>query len=876
MKGGILGYVSILAILIAGTAVIIFTTQAGPVEEIVATKEGMLASSGNFNYFLLKVFDQSVEFISQRTAYDLGNYGGFIKGNEVFWTFYYPQISDLDKNLERRIEDTLPSFYKKFNRVVNLDDIDIRIDAQLPLETSKYFDDIGDANLSVYDDAVRARTFMHHEINSRAYSSYFRLLYVGREILTNETFNSSLNDINNLLIKLNNDDCFKDLNFIITSSDDIVYITIEDKCYPPNTYCLAPLYPDEARILKDALTLDPIPYDHIKLKFKTKAEQTGVTPSVCDFSIELDPLMGSVEAGDEVIPPVLVKVKNLGSTDDIVGLSATVYDKATMNIDATITVDFAENNKKMSEYPTFMKIKTKSSTLSGNYLIEVKGEGCTSIERVKDYDLTVNPSMTFSINVDPDPVKIIREIGYSNTTNMIVTKTGGSSKDVHLYFDSLPAGISRTFSQNDIPPDFVSVLTITTDGTTPAGTHTMTVKGIGGGSYVEKQFNLIVEEPFDFDFYFTGKDKDEIYPTQDTSTTMAVETTQGTPEPVSFSYNVIEQALGPDPFGNDYYITAIIVPNPCSLSVAVPDCYPTMDIYTTKDTLPGNYTVYINGSTTKVWHQISFDLKVKEPECFDIGVIPSIDCISLKGATSSCKYWECVNFECQEKPYPADYDPAGLCGTEPCGDKCEKDTVDGKDKEYRNPPSPTYDRVCDGLGNCNMTYDITKCIYNIWECRYGCKNSTHCWGGKWYQETTCTGGTGFGCFVGGTSVTISAQCKREDKPKPTGTYQYSYNPLFPCVLFGCAPFEACTFGFPAHCCSGTLTCTAAYPGLSHMDLGCKYLFCEPDLGEVEGSNSVCTDSFECVGSPYFGYVFITSSSIDLGCPIGINLGCCLY
>jgi len=69
MKGGVLGYGLILGVLITGAFVIIYTTQAQPVTATVATTEGMLTSFGNFNHFFLRTFNQSIEFISQRSAY---------------------------------------------------------------------------------------------------------------------------------------------------------------------------------------------------------------------------------------------------------------------------------------------------------------------------------------------------------------------------------------------------------------------------------------------------------------------------------------------------------------------------------------------------------------------------------------------------------------------------------------------------------------------------------------------------------------------------------------------------------------------------------------------------------------------------------------
>ncbi len=727
MKGSLLGLGLTAIILILSSAVIIYATIQKPYEDYVATREGELASFGNFNNFFLKTFNQSVGFISQRVAFELAKNGGFNEGEEVFWNFYYPQISDLKLKLERAIERGLPSYYKKLNRTVRLSGAEINVGEQ-----NQYFDVTGGANFSIIDDSIRAQTFSYQPINSRVYSSYFRLLKAAREILENETFNSSLGDATALLDLLRKETIlpsqrFYGLDFGITVSGDVLDVTIKDICYPPNTYCLAPLYSDEPKVLKSGS--DWIPYDYVKLNFKIKAKQTGATPPTCDYLLDLNPKIGSMTSDDQMNPGPTITVTNTGTTNDIVGLTARVYDSTgnLVNPSAGIDVSFASSSGPMS-YSTSMIITT-TNTPADVYTINVTADGCSpNVERFVIYNLTVNPSMTFSIKVIPNYVKLNRSPGYNNITNVIVNITSGTAKPVKLYFDSLPAGISWIFSQNDIPPDFVSVLNLTTDGTTPAMVYPLTIKGYGGGSYNQTTFNLAVEEPFDFDIFATPNNADIFGSTGFSPIITVKNKTTGTPENVQITYKIISNAKGPS--ADNYNIT--IAPSSTSC-MPNPTCNPPMSISTTRYTPADDYTIYINGSTTYVWKQISFDLKIKTPECLDMGVIPSTDCETFKGGppTSSCKYWECVNFECQEKPYPADYDPAGQCGTESCGDKC-----DGG-KEYRNPTSSTYNRVCDGLGNCNMTFDINKCNYGtIKDCSYDCKNSTHCYAGIYCEKAT--------------------------------------------------------------------------------------------------------------------------------------------
>ncbi len=829
MKGSLLGLGSIAIILILSGAVIIYATIQKPYDDYVATREGELASFGNFNNFFLKTFNQSVEFITQRVAFELAKNGGFNEGEEVFWNFYYPQISDLRLKLERAIERGLPSYYKKLNRIVRLSGAEINVNEQ-----SQYFDVTGGANFSITDDSIRAQTFSHQPINSRVYSSYFRLLSAAREILENQTFNSSLEDVNALIFKLraeaNPTGRFNGLNFEITSSGEILNVNIKDICYPPNTYntyCLAPLYSDEPKVLKSGS--DWIPYDYVKLNFKIKAKQTGVTPSVCDYLLDLNPKIDSMKSDDEKNPGPTITVTNTGTTNDNVGLTAKVYD-AIGNLvgpSAGISVDFADNGKPMS-YSTSMIIKTVN-TPSGVYHINVTADGCSpNVEKFIIYNLTVNPSMTFSINVVPNGIKLIKSPDYNNITNVIVNITSGTAKPVKLYFDSLPQGISYLLDTNNAPPNFASVLKLTTDGTTPAMVYQLTIKGYGGGSYNQTTFNLAVEEPFDFDIFATPNNAD-IFGSTGFSLIITVKNkTTGTPENVQITYSIISNAKGPS--ADNYNIT--IAPSSISC-MPNPTCNPPMSISTTQYTPADDYTIYINGSATHVWNQISFDLTIKPPECLDTALPESTDCIIFKGPVGPCQYYTCVALACNLNNRGKVVPPApATCGKEPCGDKCDGGI------EYRN--SPAYDRVCDGLGNCNMTFDINKCNYGtINTCRYGC-NGAYCWGAKYclpkggWENNDGICGDGLGVCQGG-ECWVYGQCIREDASDPTCTWTDLWvDPLC---------------GIP--CCSATYTdkCKA---DCSAND-ACKYNgycgngICEQNDGE---DHSNCASDCPC---SFYGY-----------------------
>jgi len=291
MKGGLFGYAAIVILLIAGTAAILNIAKTATVTVDVVTQEGILTSFENFNYFLLKSYKQSIEFISQKTAYDLGKTGGFLQGYNL-WE-QYPGTDVLKENLKIKIEENLPSSYLKGDREVFVRDINIEVEPQQPSINSAYFTVKGYANISTYGETPDSRVFLNPEINLDVPSSYFKLLEIGRQILEEDKYNSKLNDVNSLWNTLEADFPELDFTLIPTIRDydvDIVDIIIEHHFCPADFCCFSPLEADESGIIYGG---EEIPYDYLKLNFKVKAEQTEQTDPDFDFSLSVNPNTGT-------------------------------------------------------------------------------------------------------------------------------------------------------------------------------------------------------------------------------------------------------------------------------------------------------------------------------------------------------------------------------------------------------------------------------------------------------------------------------------------------------------------------------------------------------------------------------------------------------
>jgi hypothetical protein len=271
MKGGILGYGAILAVLLTGTFVIIFITKTGPLSATVATKEGEIISFGNSIVMLTRILDTSIEFISQRTAYDLGKNGGVIGSKIADWNETYPTINDLKTELEKSIKNNLPKEYIKNDITITwgeskIDVSNYDVNPCGPIENSKCFLVKGNKSFTAYSESISSRSTVNHKINSLVNSSYFKLLYVGRQILENNIYyNLLLTNRKQLEQKIYND---FGLSSSIISVGNFIEVSLWEECLKNNEFhCIAPTKPGETKII-DPLTGKQIPYDYINLTFK--------------------------------------------------------------------------------------------------------------------------------------------------------------------------------------------------------------------------------------------------------------------------------------------------------------------------------------------------------------------------------------------------------------------------------------------------------------------------------------------------------------------------------------------------------------------------------------------------------------------------------
>jgi hypothetical protein len=305
MKGQAWTYAEILIVLILSSIALVKINATGEVRRAIASSEGKLINFENYAELLIKTFNQSIEFISQRAAYDLGKTGG-IEGSEIAtWNQTYPTTDIFKNQLEEKIKENLPKGTIENGRTVSWGDASIDVDDTTcgPIESSKCFLVEGNKSFSIYDKSIDSRITVNHKINHSISSSYFKLLSIGRKILENNSYYSLLiSNTTQLKNKLSNDfNIFSSFDF----SGDYIYVSLTDVycSFANEYYCLAPLKPEE---------IVSLPYDFITLNFKVYAPSLGSVIEVYAY-----------ENSAEV--PAIVKV-----------ISEGFYEKADINSDGFI------------------------------------------------------------------------------------------------------------------------------------------------------------------------------------------------------------------------------------------------------------------------------------------------------------------------------------------------------------------------------------------------------------------------------------------------------------------------------------------------------------------------------------------------------------
>jgi hypothetical protein len=681
MKSQLLGFGSILVILIIGTVILTFITRSGQVDQSVVTGEGNLITFENYNILLIKTFEKSIEFISQRAAYELGENGG----GYGMWSATYPTIDDLRQQLENKIKENLPQGTTQDDRTITWGGASINVsgydDAAVcgTIENSKCFMVDGNKSFSIYDPSIDSRTTLNpYNFSQNISSNYFRLLNAGIAIMEDPTFNTKLNKVEDLSTALYaaknaGDSRFSGMDFDITpilttpvdaafhlmgdvnrdgiiegrdlaliaraidtvpgdpfwnpdadlNGDDwvnytdlntaasnfgkffpqvnIFEMTITEKCYPPSTYCLAPLKPGETG------ELSGVPYDYLRLKFRFQGGSGG-TPLNFDFYIKIDSNSNSVDQGNSIQQDVSAIL--LGLPPNQVDLSYSITPNA-----PSITISFTPSSGAPS-YSSVMNIQTAPNTPAQVYTIKVIGTG-GGLTREATFTLTVKAS-DFTVAVNPTSDTAIQGVAFSRTVTITVTNTGGTPQPVSLSYSILTPIPGVTISSpspatcTPSAPSYTCTSTFTVSGTaTSIGTYQIIVTGTSGTSSASATYTLTVNPAFTFSVAVNPPSNTTNQDTPFSQTvTITVTNTGGTTQPVSLS------ASGS-------------IPGITISSLSPPSCTPNPATCTSTFTVSGTpsssniYPIIVTGTSAgSPSATATYTLTVNPPFTFSVAVNP--------------------------------------------------------------------------------------------------------------------------------------------------------------------------------------------------------------------------------------------------------------
>jgi hypothetical protein len=237
------------------------------------------------------------------------------------------------------------------------------------------------------------------------------------------------------------------------------------------------------------------------------------------------------------------------------------------------------------------------------------------------------PSFDFTLSVSPTSATVAP--GDSATASVTATLTSGTPSSVSFSALGLPAGASASFAPSQCVPTCTTTMTVATSGTTPTGTHPITVTAVGGGVQRTTTFTLVVSTggpppSFDFDLSISPS-SGTASPGDSLTASVTAALTSGTPDPVSFAA-----------FGLPPGATASFSPFEC-----VPTCTSTMTLTTSTGTPTGTFDIAIAASDGGIQRSTTFTLIVEDfgvpPPSFDfdLSVDPSSGTVVPGESTSA-------------------------------------------------------------------------------------------------------------------------------------------------------------------------------------------------------------------------------------------------
>jgi hypothetical protein len=239
-----------------------------------------------------------------------------------------------------------------------------------------------------------------------------------------------------------------------------------------------------------------------------------------------------------------------------------------------------------------LSVSTTSSTPAGSYTLTISGAVGTNLPHSVRVALVVKSAPGFSIAASPSAQTATAggKTSYSISTKAL----NGFNSSIALNVAGLPSGASATFTPPSINGTGSATLSVSTSGSTPAGSHTLTITGTSG-SIVKKTTTTLVIKAATPDFRISVT-PESVGVTAGGSAKFTVSTTA-----VNGFKGSISLSLGGLPSG----ASGTFIPKSITGSGSS-----TLTVHTATSTPKGNRTLNITGTSGSLTHSTNATLTV--------------------------------------------------------------------------------------------------------------------------------------------------------------------------------------------------------------------------------------------------------------------------
>ncbi len=200
--------------------------------------------------------------------------------------------------------------------------------------------------------------------------------------------------------------------------------------------------------------------------FNTANVTLAVGATGSDFALSTSPTRQGVNAGQSAVYTVTITPSG--------GFSGSVT-LSVAGIPAGSTATFSPQPATTSSTLT---VATAASTPTGSYVFTLTGVSGT-LSRQIGVVLVITPTAAPDFTLDAAPVRQAVTAPGSASFTTTITRSAGFTAAVQLVVGGLPPGTTGSFTPNPVTGS-TSTLTVTTSGTTAAGTYQLTISGDGG------------------------------------------------------------------------------------------------------------------------------------------------------------------------------------------------------------------------------------------------------------------------------------------------------------------------------------------------------------------------------------------------------------